>query len=124
MQNVQGFPRYSEVAQFCPTLCNPMDCSLLGSSIHGSLQARIQEWVAISFSRGSSQPRDQALVSCIAGEFFTPEPPGKPTEGLLSLFYFLVLFMSGEITANVSDPVERETLKIQETIAETMLLSG
>ena len=44
----------NEVAQSCPTLCDPMDCSLPGSSIHGILQARILEWVAISFSRGSS----------------------------------------------------------------------
>ena len=46
------------VAQSCPTLCNPMNCSLLGSSIHRILQARILEWVAISFPRGSSLPRD------------------------------------------------------------------
>ena len=46
------------VAQSCPTLCGPMDCSLLGSSVHGILQARILKWVAIPFSRGSSQPRD------------------------------------------------------------------
>ena len=44
----------SEVAQLCPTLCDPMDCSLPGSSLHGILQARVLEWVAISFSRGSS----------------------------------------------------------------------
>ena len=44
----------SEVAQLCPTLCNPMDCSLPGSSIHGIFQARVLEWVAISFSRGFS----------------------------------------------------------------------
>ena len=49
----------SEVTQLCPTLCDPMDCSLPGSSVHGIFQARILEWVAISFSRGSSQPRDQ-----------------------------------------------------------------
>ena len=49
----------SEVAQSCPTLCNPMDCSLPGSSLHGILQARVLEWVAISISRGSSWPRDQ-----------------------------------------------------------------
>ena len=49
----------SEVAQSCPTLCHPVDCSLQGSSVHGILQARILEWVAISFSRGSSQPRDR-----------------------------------------------------------------
>ena len=49
----------------CPTLCNPMDCSLPGSSVHGISQARILEWVAIPFSRGSSWPRDQTHVSCI-----------------------------------------------------------
>ena len=48
----------SEVAQSCLTLCDPMDCSLPGSFLHGILQARVLEWVAISFSRGSSQPRD------------------------------------------------------------------
>ena len=61
----------SEVAQSCPTLCDLVDCSLPGSSIQGILQARILEWVAISFSRGSSQPRDQTQVSCIAGRRFT-----------------------------------------------------
>ena len=45
-------------AQLCPTPCNPMDYSLLGSSLHGILQTRILEWVAIPFSRGSFQPRD------------------------------------------------------------------
>ena len=54
---LQREAKRSEVAQSCPTLCDPVDCSLLGSSIHGILQARILEWVAISFSRGSSQPR-------------------------------------------------------------------
>jgi len=52
-------------AQSCPTLCNPMDCSPPGSSVHATLQARILEQVAISFSRGSSGPRDQTIVSCI-----------------------------------------------------------
>ena len=47
----------------CPTLCDPMDCSPPGSSVHGIFQARILEWVAISFSRVSSQPRDQTRVS-------------------------------------------------------------
>ena len=60
-----------EVAQSCLTLCDPVDCSLPVSSIHGILQARILEWVAISFSRGSSQPRDQTQVSCTAGRRFT-----------------------------------------------------
>ena len=59
------------VAQSHLTLCNLMDCSPPGSSVHGILQARILEWVVIPFSRGSSQPRDRTRVSCIAGGFFT-----------------------------------------------------
>ena len=66
------------VTQSCPTVCNPMDCRLPGSSVHGILQARILEWVAISFSRGSSQPRDITCISCLVGRFFTTEPPEKP----------------------------------------------
>ena len=61
----------SEVAQPCPTLCNPLDCSLQGFSIHGILQASILEWVTISFSRGSSLPRDRTRVSRIVGRRFT-----------------------------------------------------
>ena len=60
----------SEVAQLYLTLCDPMDCSPPGSSVHGILQARILEWVAISFSRGSSLPRDLTQVSLIAGRRF------------------------------------------------------
>ena len=59
------------VAQSCPTLCDSMDCSSSGSSIHGILQARILQWVAMSFSRGSSWPGDWTWVSHIAGRFFT-----------------------------------------------------
>ena len=55
-----------KVTQSCLTLCNPMDYK-----VHGILQARILEWVAIPFSRGSSQPRDRTQVSRIAGRFFT-----------------------------------------------------
>ena len=58
----------------CPTLCDATDCSPWGSSVHGVLQARIPEWVAISFSRGSSWTRDQPCVSHITGRFFTIEP--------------------------------------------------
>ena len=54
---------WSEVAQSCPTLCNPMDCSLPGSSVHGIFQAGVLEWIAISFSRRSSQPKDQTWIS-------------------------------------------------------------
>ena len=50
----------------CPTLCDPMDWSLPGSSVHEILQVRMQQWVAISFSRGSSWPRDQILVFCVS----------------------------------------------------------
>ena len=59
------------VARSCPTLCDPVDCRPPGSSIHGLLQARMLAWVAVSFSRGSSQPRDQIPVSCTSGIFFT-----------------------------------------------------
>ena len=63
--------QWSEVAQLCPTLCDPMDCSLLGSSVHGIFQAIVLEWIAISFSRGSSQPRDRTQVSRIVDRRFT-----------------------------------------------------
>ena len=66
------------VAQLCTTLCYPVDCSPPGSSVRGVLQARILEWVAIPFSRGSSQHRVQIWVSYTAGTFFMSEPPGKP----------------------------------------------
>ena len=76
-----------KVALSCLTHCDPIGCSLPGSSVHGILQARILEWVAFPFSRGSSQPEDQTQVSLIAGEGAEPalpaEPPGKPV--LLSL---------------------------------------
>ena len=61
----------SVTVQLCPALCNSLHCSLAGSSVLGILQARILEWVAIPFSRGYSQPRDQTRVSCTAGRFFT-----------------------------------------------------
>ena len=61
----------SEVYQLCPKLCNPMDCSPPGSSIHGILQARVLEWGAITFSRGSAWPRDQTQVPHIISRHFT-----------------------------------------------------
>ena len=64
------FQSESEVAQSCPTLCDPVDCSSPGSSVHGILQARILEWVVVSFSRGSSWPRDRTQVPRIAGRHF------------------------------------------------------
>ena len=73
------------VNQSCLTLCDPMHCSPPGFSVHGILQTRILEWVAISSSRESSRPRNQTLVSSIAGRFFTSEPPEKSSH-MLSLF--------------------------------------
>ena len=62
----------------CPTLYDPVVCSLPGSSIHGILQARILEWVAISFSRGPSQPGDRTRSPALEADALTSEPPGKP----------------------------------------------
>ena len=67
----------SLVAQSCMTLCDPMDCSPPGSSVHGILHARILEWVAIPSFRGSSGPRDRTQESGIAGDSLPSEPPGK-----------------------------------------------
>ena len=68
---IPSFPYPSVlVTQLCPTLCDPMDCSPPGSSVQGISQARILEWIAISFSRRSSQPRDQTWVSGITGRLF------------------------------------------------------
>ena len=90
---------HAQLLQSCLTLCNPMDLSLPGSSVHGVLQARILEWVPMPSSRGSSRPRDRTCVSCVsctAGGFFTTEPLGKPADycniGYLSSFHILVLF--------------------------------
>ena len=70
------------VSQLCLTLCNPMDCSLLGSSVHGIFQAGILEWVEISYSRRSflNQGSNLHLLGSptLAGRFFTSVPPGKP----------------------------------------------
>ena len=76
----------AESLQSCPTLCNPTDCSLPGSSVHRILQARILEWVAISSSRGSSRPRDQTHISvspALAGGFFTTHATWKALSPLL-----------------------------------------
>ena len=82
------------VAKLCLILCNPMDCSLPGSSVHGISQARILEQVAISFSRGSFWPRDWTHISCISCisrqiHFFTTAPPRKVLEGLGSAYFRL-----------------------------------
>ena len=65
------------VAQLCPTLCDPMDCSPPGSSVHGIVQARTLEWVATPFSRGSSHVSNSVLLHC-RHILYHLEPPGKP----------------------------------------------
>ena len=71
----------SKVAQSCPTLCDPKDCCLPGSSVHGIFQARVLEWVAIPFSRVSSRPRDQTQVSCIVSKtLYRLSHQGRPRE--------------------------------------------
>ena len=74
------------VIQLCWTLADPMNCSPPDSPIHGILQTKILEWVAISFSRGSSWSRDQTQVSCIAGRFFTVWAMGFPS--YICIFWF------------------------------------
>ena len=105
----------------CTQLCNPLDCRPPGSSAHEVFQARILEWVVISSSRGSPQPRAGtrvSCISCIAGGFFIPEPPGKPPwpaqckSGLLPIlkikFHWNTVFPGGldtkESACNTGDP--------------------
>ena len=76
--------RTCAIAQSCMTLHHPMYCSPPGSPIHGTSQARILEWFAISSSRGSSQPRDQTRICCLAGRFFTMGRNFKAHRGFLT----------------------------------------
>ena len=88
------------VIQWCPTLCNPMDYSPPGSSVHGVLQARILEWVTMPSSRGSSWPRDQTRVSCIAHRFFTIWAIRKLFCSMINKFLSLNLVVWGHDTWN------------------------
>ena len=72
--------KWSAVAQSCPSLCDPMDCSLAGSSVHGIFQAIVLEWIVISFSRGSSWPRGRTQVSRIVDRRFTVWATREVTE--------------------------------------------
>ena len=76
VEHKHNFCMRVQLLRSCPLLCDPMDCSPPGSSVHGIFQTRILEWVAISFSRQSSQPRDQTHISsltspALAGFFIT-----------------------------------------------------
>ena len=77
-------------AQLCPTLCDSPDCSPPGSSVLGISQARILEWVAVSFSRGLSRPRDQTHVACIVGGFFTV---WATREAILHIYEWLTIYI-------------------------------
>ena len=81
-----------KVTQLCPALCSPMDCRLLGSSVHGIHHASILEWVAIYFSRESSRPKDGTWVSCVAGRLFSI---WVTKVDFSFLFFFLVEWQSG-----------------------------
>ena len=87
-------PWYAKLFQLCPTLCDPMDYTPPGSSVYGILQARILEWVAISFFRGASQPRDRtrmSYISCIGRQgSLPPAPPAKLCVPLGRLLYISV----------------------------------
>ena len=83
--------------QSCLTLCDPMDNSPPGSSVHGILQARILEWVAVPSSRGSSQPRDWTRSPTLQADSLSSEPPGKPKNtGIGSLSLLQGIFPSQE----------------------------
>ena len=104
----------SEVAQSCPTLCNPMECSLSGSSVHGIFQARVQEWVAISFSRGLPNPgikpglpHCRQMLYCLShgGPYWAVKIYNVPTYTPMyvskSLFYRNNLICSKHITGTI-----------------------
>ena len=98
------------VAQSCPTLCDPMNCSPPGSSVHRILQARRLEWGAIPFSRGSSQPRNQTLISlCVlhwqAGSL-PLAPPGKPHTSPVGQGTPLKAYEQGDLQAQCEDNYE------------------
>ena len=124
------------VVKSCQTLCNPMGCSLSGSSVHGIFQARILEWVAISFSRGSSWPRDQTWVSCTVGRFF---PAWATTRELLIIplqcicyvnscckanAFALGNFMEFFFFSNIFDPQLVESADVEPTLRYTVISSN
>ena len=81
------------VAQLCPTHCDPRDCSPPSSFVHGILQARILEWIAVPFSRGSSQPWDRTHISCMAGRFFITSITHSFTMNII-IFYCMYCFIT------------------------------
>ena len=104
------------VAQSCPTLCNPMDCSLPGFSVHGIFQARILEWGAITFSRGSSRPRDRTWVSSIGDRCFNLWATREAPKGYINflkehLIVVKILSLEGKVT--IGESSERNELFVE-----------
>ena len=107
-----------KVTESCPTLCSPMDCSPPGSSVYRILQARTLKWVAISFSKGSSQPGDRTQVSCIAGRLFTVWATKEAHIHIMNIQIMLLSDIENELDNKSGDLVgsmcalERTKLKI------------
>ena len=87
------------LAKSCPALWDPMDCSSPGSSVHGIFQARILEWVAIAFSRGSSRPRDRLLVPCVGRQILLPLNHLGNAEVLCVSLFFLFHIIHSVVSA-------------------------
>ena len=108
--------KFNSCAQLCPTLCDPMDCALPDSSVCGILQARTLEWVAISFSRASSRPRDQTHVSCLLSlpcwqaDSLPPAPPGKLSVKRKTSALFCCAFVSQNLVSKKQFPHSRTIL--------------
>ena len=94
-----SFCHCCSVAESCLTLCDPMDCSP-PDSVHGISQARILEWVAISFSRDLPNPGTELMYPALAGGFFTTKPPGK----------FLVLPLMAKKKGSLQDMIKLKIL--------------
>ena len=109
-----------------PTLCNPMDYSLPGSSVHGLLQARTLEGVAISFSRGSSQSRNWTQVSYIPGRSLKSEPPGSPNAEHKFIKMFPTPNQEGQelITRDNSRPLISREKAPEESPSKALLTSS
>ena len=101
----------AKLLQSCLTLCDPIECSPPGSSVHGILQARILEWVAVPSSRGSSWPGDPIPIfygSCLTGRFFTTESPGKLIYHTIHLLIYIYLFMFISLLLILGEHTEKQ----------------
>ena len=122
-----SFPMaYAVLTQSCPALCDPIDYSLPGSSIHGIFQERFLEWLAISYFRESCWPRDQTHISCVAlvGRFFITVPPGNPLH-MSSFIQSCLTFAAPWIAAHqapLSSTISQNLLKF--ISVESVMLSN